>query len=322
MSVSCDSLNILQKNNSKGALIDGLTILLKLLDNVLQNPQETKYRTIRKENQTIKNKLLSLHFGYQVLYELGFKESRDQITLPNTTDISKLKQHRDVINQCLESIKNQPSGSKENTVLSPTKTTFKVPEKSEKPKVLPIVIKSSKPYREAITFPRVLNSTNSFIKQIESLSDSVMQYEDQLLQESALQLIPLENLKLKATKKLRKYQKLIQTGEIKELEPCMNDLILEELCLWFKSDFFRWINKVPCKVCGNENTKSIKGGVIDGVRVERYYCCKTVSEFYRYNDIAKLLKTRAGRCGEWANCFTFLCRCLNYDARYIYSTGR
>jgi peptide-N4-(N-acetyl-beta-glucosaminyl)asparagine amidase len=44
-------------------------------------------------------------------------------------------------------------------------------------------------------------------------------------------------------------------------------------------------------------------------------------EFYRFNDVAKLLKTRAGRCGEWANCFTFLCRCLGYEARHVYSTS-
>ena len=31
--------------------------------------------------------------------------------------------------------------------------------------------------------------------------------------------------------------------------------------------------------------------------------------------------TRSGRCGEFANCFTFLCRCLGYDARYVYSTS-
>lgn len=46
-----------------------------------------------------------------------------------------------------------------------------------------------------------------------------------------------------------------------------------------------------------------------------------MTDFPRYNDIAKLLVTRSGRCGEFANCFTFLCRCLGFDARYVYSTS-
>ena len=39
--------------------------------------------------------------------------------------------------------------------------------------------------------------------------------------------------------------------------------------------------------------------------------------FARYNDPGKLLETRQGRCGEWANCFTLCCRAANLTARYV-----
>lgn len=111
-----------------------------------------------------------------------------------------------------------------------------------------------------------------------------------------------------------------------------------------QNDFFTWINSMPCKNCGNEGTDAVGIRTENGVRIEvrlkvcvnlhkstshllpqRYSCnksrCNTITEFPRYNDIAKLLVTRSGRCGEFANCFTFLARCLGFDARYVYSTS-
>lgn len=42
-----------------------------------------------------------------------------------------------------------------------------------------------------------------------------------------------------------------------------------------------------------------------------------MTRFPRYNHPEKLLETRGGRCGEWANCFCLFLRVLNFDARYI-----
>lgn len=53
---------------------DGVIILLKLLDNVIREPQNNKYRAIRLENKTIKEKLLCLNGIRELLSSIGFEE--------------------------------------------------------------------------------------------------------------------------------------------------------------------------------------------------------------------------------------------------------
>ncbi|CAL1147241.1 unnamed protein product, partial [Cladocopium goreaui] len=54
------------------------------------------------------------------------------------------------------------------------------------------------------------------------------------------------------------------------------------------------------------------------VEVAQCSSCGQQTRFPRYNDPAKLLETRTGRCGEWANCFTLICRSLGYEARHVH----
>ena len=54
-------------------------------------------------------------------------------------------------------------------------------------------------------------------------------------------------------------------------------------------------------------------------RVEVHQCevCMRSTRFPRYNHPGKLLQTRRGRCGEWANCFVLCCRAMRYHTRYV-----
>ena len=107
------------------------------------------------------------------------------------------------------------------------------------------------------------------------------------------------------------------------------DALLLRALSWFKREFFTWCDAPACGTCGCTDAPTPLGAGVPtpdeakhgASRVETYACasprCGAAIRFPRYNDAVHLLETRAGRCGEWANCFTLCCRALGFEARWV-----
>lgn len=62
------------EENTEDVYLETTSLLLKLVDNVLRNPSNPKYRSIRLGNPTIANKLLPAVGAMECLFEMGFQE--------------------------------------------------------------------------------------------------------------------------------------------------------------------------------------------------------------------------------------------------------
>ncbi|KAH3760725.1 peptide N-glycanase [Pelomyxa schiedti] len=136
-------------------------------------------------------------------------------------------------------------------------------------------------------------------------------YEQPALQQKARSLVPVDVLQ-----ELAKTTPNVSSPE---------DGFVVELLKWFKTQFFSWVDQPPCDRCGGKTTAAGMGqpsqAEMQGMagRVELYRCstCQVITRFPRYNHPGKLLETRKGRCGEWANAFCLILRSLGCNSRYV-----
>lgn len=144
--------------------------------------------------------------------------------------------------------------------------------------------------------------------------DRARSYENKHMQQEALRHIPVDLLHQRARANASPM-------------PVYQDELVMQLLHWFKREFFSWMNQPKCGTCQNEKTQLVRNEGAStpeemagqASRVEVYQCpaCRGFTRFPRYNDPVKLLETRTGRCGEWANCFTLCCRAMGFEARYV-----
>ncbi|GAB0491760.1 hypothetical protein MMPV_003015 [Pyropia vietnamensis] len=110
-----------------------------------------------------------------------------------------------------------------------------------------------------------------------------------------------------------------------DLTTCPDMHLTRALLTWFKTDFFSWVDTLPCDSCGHATTVTDTVGPSDeesawrASRVELHVCsaCGAVTRFARFAHPLKLLTTRRGRCGEWAQAFTAIAVAAGLTARLI-----
>ena len=113
---------------------------------------------------------------------------------------------------------------------------------------------------------------------------------------------------------------LVWSEDVEKLE------LLSVLTEWFKTSFFQWVDSPGCDYCGGRTAS--QGAAVPPNEEERAYLatraelhrcttCGNTTRFPRYNDPIKLLETRRGRCGEWANCFGAIATALGIRTRSV-----
>lgn len=156
-------------------------------------------------------------------------------------------------------------------------------------------------------------------------------FEDKEIQEKILKALPLEELESEAKANCRENIENdnvtnSESGEEKKVRLAYRDELVRSLLKWFKYKFFTWCNQPVCFSCKQASgdyvetqQPSAEEALWAASRTEVYKCknCSALNRFPRYNNPCKLLETRTGRCGEWANLFGAILRSLNYEVRFV-----
>ncbi|OXU22370.1 hypothetical protein TSAR_007728 [Trichomalopsis sarcophagae] len=289
-------LTLLQENQ-EDVKKEAHQILLKLCNNILKHPQDLKYRKIKIDNPVVSSKLLPAAGAIECLFEAGFVENDDEFFLPLNASLTGVRDLYGLLNSSQRVTATKPASVASTSTQKPTTLV-------EKPLV------EEKEYKR-----------KSFIEQLIRHFHDILRYEDQALQNKVKSILPLEKLQITAMEKLRTIQREMKIKKSQD-DVVIEDLLLSELLNWFKNKFFKWVNSPACKICTGDCSydRSIVSTNPDISRIEIHKCkiCGSETEFARYINPETLLYTRKGRCGEWANCFTLICRTVGFDARLVY----
>ncbi|XP_004754401.1 peptide-N(4)-(N-acetyl-beta-glucosaminyl)asparagine amidase isoform X3 [Mustela putorius furo] len=309
--------------NTPETFLEASKLLLTYADNILRNPNDEKYRSIRIGNTAFSTRLLPVRGAVECLFEMGFEEGETHLIFPKKASVEQLQKIRDLI--AIERSSRLDGSNKSYKVelsQQPASRTQLPVTQPSNPSGLTQHAGNSEGQSSNPPTASTVTTDSVILKVLQSNIQHVLVYENLALQEKALACIPVQELKRRSQEKLSRARKLDKGTNVSD-----EDFLLLELLHWFKEEFFQWVNDILCSKCGGQtksrgeslfpNDDEMKWGAN---RVEDHYCsaCQFSNRFPRYNNPEKLLETRCGRCGEWANCFTLCCRALGFEARYVW----
>ena len=301
-----------------------IEILVKLLSNVIREPNNIKFRSIRLGNPKIESKLLVANGAFEILFSVGFEEGTDSLILPMSASMPLLTAFKSAIENLN---KPKPSGA---SVLSPMQSP-NAPSPSSTASNFISVSDSSVPINISAN-----NMEQKFLAKLRAEHELCMAYENPKAQIEAREAVPLDKLKKAAKEKFEKLKAAESQDSTKIVEEVEDDILVIELLGWFKNEFFKWFDGYECETCtvrtpdgatkkvkpkpvGHDRANAVEAS--DGAStVEKYFCdrCNKTFRFPRYHSRPeKLLSWRKGRCGEFANCFALILRSLGYDTRRV-----
>lgn len=83
---------------------DAFSLISKLLNNILANPRDSKFRNFKRTNELIKSKILVLKETQQLMYDIGYKELDSEYLVFEGEDVSKIKTAVRIIDEYLNKL--------------------------------------------------------------------------------------------------------------------------------------------------------------------------------------------------------------------------